>query len=170
MTSCGSCTAPQTCGGGGTPNVCAAAGSPGLVSTGGTISASDPGNISRDEVAAKVFDQNVDTKWYVSSNRTPWIVYDFASTTAKVVTSYIVGSGNDMPDRDPKSWVLEGSNNGSTWTAVHTQSNQVFASRKLLKTYTVSNTTGYQMYRFRVTANNGNASSYQMSELQLFGY
>jgi hypothetical protein len=87
----------------------------------------------------------------------------------RVVTSYRVGSANDVPNRDPRSWVLEGSNDGTTWTAVDTQTNQSFSGRQMLKSYNSSSTTTYNRYRFRVTANNGGAE-FQMSELQLLGY
>jgi hypothetical protein len=172
VSSCGSCTSPATCGGGGTANVCGTSSSStptsSLVSTGGTITASHSGVSPEDK--SKAFDQYTSTKWFAAGAATPWITYDFSGTTARVITSYKVGSGNDSPDRDPKSWVLEGSNSGgSSWTAINTQSSQYFSSRKLLKSYTVSGAVAYQMVRFRVTAKNGSAD-YQMSELQLFGY
>jgi len=46
------------------------------------------------------------------------------------VNAYTVTSANDEPGRDPKSWQLEGSNDeGATWTAVDTQTDQTFANR-----------------------------------------
>ena len=172
VSSCGSCTSPATCGGGGTANVCGGSGSTPpasvLVSTGGTITASHNGTSPEDK--SKAFDQSTSTKWFASGAATPWLAYDFSGTTARVITSYKVGSANDAADRDPKSWVLEGSNNGgSSWTAINTQTGQTFSSRSMLKTYTVTGAAAYQMIRFRVTAKNG-SSDYQMSELQLFGY
>jgi len=162
MLNCGSC-ATGSCGGGGTANVCSTANS--LLSTGGTISASDPGTSPED--MTKVFDQKPATRWLVWRNQTPSITYDFSGSTANTVKLYYVGAGNDLPDRDPVAWVLEGSNNGTSWTAVDTRTNQSF-SRMELKSYSISNTTAYQMYRFRVTANNTSAD-FQISELQLFG-
>ena len=135
--------------------------------SGGMVSASDPGVGS--EAMAKGFDSDTSSKWFVNDKKTPWLAYQFSSGAKRVVTSYRVGSGNDNYDRDPKSWVFEGSNDGSTWVALNTQSNQSFASRRMLKIYTISNTTAYNRYRFRVTANNGSVD-FQMSELQLFGY
>jgi hypothetical protein len=116
----------------------------------------------------KVFDQNPATRWLVKVNQTPSITYDFSGTTAQTVKLYYVGAGNDLPDRDPVAWVLEGSNNGTSWTAVDTRTNQSFVNRYALNSYSISNTTAYQMYRFRVTANNESAD-FQISELQLFG-
>jgi len=152
----------ESSGGGGS-----ASGGSSLVSTGGAVSASQAGASPED--MTKAFDQLTATKWYVGGVKTPWIKYDFAGTTARVLTSYQVGSAGDAPSRDPKSWVLEGSNDGASWTAVDTQTNQIFASRNLLKSYAVSGSVPYQTYRMRVTANNG-SSNFQMSELQLFGY
>jgi hypothetical protein len=110
----------------------------------------------------------------VRGNPTPAIVYDFAGSNAYAITSYTVTSGNDAPDRDPASWRLEGSNstNLSTWTTVDTRTSQTFASRGQTNFYSFANTTGYLVYRFVVTANNGNTNlggEFQMAELQLFG-
>jgi hypothetical protein len=69
----------------------------------------------------KAFDQSVGTKWLAKGTKTPWIKYDFAETTAKKVTSYNIGSANDLASRNPKSWVLEGSNDGNVWTAAWTR-------------------------------------------------
>ena len=134
---------------------------------GGTVAASKPGTSPESMTGA--FDQSLDTKWFASGTQTPWLSYRFAGTTTRVVTSYNIASANDVPQRDPRSWVLEGSNNGSTWTALNTQTNQTFATRKLLKSYTVASSAGYNQYRLRVTANNGSAD-FQLSEVQLFGY
>jgi uncharacterized protein YjbI with pentapeptide repeats len=130
----------------------------------GTVTASKSGTSPEDMTRA--FDQSTATKWFVSGSATPWIA--FRSPFPRALTSYRIGSGNDVPARDPRSWVLEGSNDGITWTAIDTRSDQVFASRQQLVTYTVAGSAPYTRYRLRVTANNG-AKDFQLSELQLFG-
>ena len=43
------------------------------------------------------------------------------------VVHYALTSANDSPERDPKDWQLQGSQNGSDWTTLDTQSGQDFA-------------------------------------------
>lgn len=136
------------------------------VSVGGTASdngASNPAN----EDETKAFDKSSFTKWLVYST-TGELRYDFAGTAAYKVTKYSVTSANDVQGRDPKNWQLQGSDNGTSWTTVDTQTNITFATRYQTKTYSISNNTAYQMYRLNVTANNGDAYL-QLAELQLFG-
>jgi uncharacterized protein YjbI with pentapeptide repeats len=163
MLNCGSCSTGSSCGGGGTANVCSSANA--YLSTGGTVSSSDPGTSPQDMTQA--FDQDPTTKWLVKDNPTPSIIYNFSGTGANTVKLYYVGAGNDLPDRDPTAWVLEASNDGTNWTAVDSRSNQSF-NRLELKSISISNTTAYQMYRLRITANN-TSKDFQISELQLFG-
>ncbi len=162
---CGSCTLPQSCGGSGTTNLCGALAA-GSISTGGTVTASNPGTSPED--MTKAFDGSVLTKWFVYAVTTPWIQYDFSGTTAYVVTSYTVTSANDRPERDPKSWRLQGSNDGTRWTTVDTEMGQSFPTRYWTNTYAVANTTAFQMYRFSITQNNGGTDA-QLGEIQLFG-
>ncbi len=162
---CGACTLPQNCGGGGKVNVCAALAA-GSIASGGTVTAMPPGLSPED--MTKAFDGSVLTKWFVSGSTTPWIQYDFSGTTAYVVTSYTITSANDRPERDPKSWRLQGSNDGRVWPNVDTQMGQTFPSRYWTNSYTVVNTTAFQMYRFSVTQTNGGTDT-QLAEIQLFG-
>ncbi|WP_328564963.1 hypothetical protein [Streptomyces coelicoflavus] len=38
----------------------------------------------------------------------------YRSTTAAVLDHYTLTSANDAPDRDPRDWVLRGSDDGTT--------------------------------------------------------
>ena len=134
---------------------------------GGTASddgASNPGS----EGEANAFDNQSSTKWLVFSP-TGNIAYDFANEDAYAINSYKITSANDESTRDPKSWVLEGSNNNSTWAIVDTRSGQTFGGRFETITYTPSITsTAYKQYRLRVTENSGNGLL-QIAEIQMFG-
>ena len=59
---------------------------------------------------------------------TGWLRYDFGAGNAQTVKRYTVVSA-DVANRDPKTWTFQGSNDGSTWTTLDTQSNQAFANR-----------------------------------------
>src|SRR6478609_4544496 len=118
------------------------------------------------------------SKWCVRSapsTSTPVsTVYDFAGSTAFAINKYTLTAGNDEPTRDPRDWTLQGCQGSCTagsdsgWITLDTRTNQ-FASAGRIQTipYTFTNTTAYQQYRLRVTANYG-ADIFQVSEIQLF--
>jgi NedA-like, galactose-binding domain len=87
------------------------------VTTGGTVTSTGTRcNSSEDNV--KAFDDNPTTKWCVNNSSTPTITYQL--TSAQTITSYSVTSANDHNERDPKSWTLQGSNDGTSWTTLDT--------------------------------------------------
>lgn len=127
-----------------------------------TVSNQNSGGATAGEGSSKLIDGTVDTKFFLGGYVTSfWAQLTFP--TAKVVKSYTITSGNDSADRDPKSWNLAGSNDGTTYVQLDTKANEVFATRKLTKVYTITNTTAYKYYKLNVTANNG-SSDLQMSE------
>ena len=77
---------------------------------------------------------------------------------AQTIKRYAVTSANDVPARDPKDWQFQGSNDGSTWTTLNTQSDQSFATRLQANTYNIANTTAYRYYQLDVTANSGGSA------------
>jgi hypothetical protein len=72
----------------------------------------------------------------------------------------------DVPGRDPKDWQFQGSNDGSTWTTLDTQSDQTFIDRFQMKTFKVDSPDAYRYHRLNITANNG-AKGTHVSELAL---
>lgn len=134
-----------------------------ITNTGGTISAQYTDSPSGEDIA-RLIDNTSSTK-YLTFHSAGWV--QFHATTSAVVVKYTITSANDVPARDPKNWTLQGSNNGTSWTTLNTQTNQTFASRFLTKTYTFSNTTSYTYYRLNVTAV-GSGSILQMGEWELW--
>lgn len=73
-------------------------------------------------------DGNTGTKWFAgSSTGVPHaLIFDFGSNIS--LTSYSFTSGNDtsyadgVGARNPNSWTVATSNDGSTWTTIHTVS------------------------------------------------
>jgi hypothetical protein len=135
--------------------------------TEGGIASDDGASNPSYEAEVHTFDNQSNTKWLVF-NPTGNIAYDFSGSDAYAINSYTVTSANDEPARDPKNWNLQGSNDGSNWTTVDTQSNQFFGNRFETKTYNFTNSTPYQQYRLNVTANNG-SNLLQIAEIQMFG-
>jgi hypothetical protein len=111
----------------------------------------------------KLVDGNLNTKWSVGAP-TAWI--QFAYNEAKTWNKYSLTSGNDDPTRDFKDWTLQGSNDGTTWTTLDTQTGHPeWANRNSTLDFTFANLTAYKFYRFDVTANNGNTGTTQLSEI-----
>ncbi|MEO7097993.1 MAG: discoidin domain-containing protein, partial [Luteolibacter sp.] len=95
------------------------------VAFGGTATASS--NPSGSEGPASAFDGNAGSKWFnANAGASGWIQYDFGSGNAQTIKRYTVAAANDVPGRDPKNWQFQGSNDGSTWSTLDTQSNQTF--------------------------------------------
>jgi hypothetical protein len=114
------------------------------------------------------FDGNPGSKWHCWNSATGWLQYDFGSGNAQVVKRYTINSA-DVPNRDPKDWQFQGSQDGSTWTTLDTRSGQSFVVVMAQNTYNIANTTAYRYYRINVTANNGGTSGMAISELGLWG-
>ena len=118
------------------------------------------------EVAANVFDGNVNTKWLVFQ-ATGWVQGRFDEPVA--VVHYALTSANDAPERDPRDWTLEGSQDGQTWTTLDAQTDQIFESRFQTRDYRFENTTPYLYYRLNISRNRsgGSTTIVQLAELQL---
>jgi hypothetical protein len=119
------------------------------------------------EGSDQAFNRNPGSKWYGWNSPTGWLQYDFGAGNAQVVKRYTINCA-DVATRDPKSWNFLGSNDGTNWTTLDSQSNQSFPVRMGMNTYNLGNTTAYQFYRLEVTANNG-AGGVAVSELGLWG-
>lgn len=122
--------------------------------------------------AFQAFDDvsTVNNKWVaVNGTTTGWVRYDFGST--KTITYYSitgVPSDENLPNRAPKSWTFEGTNDGTfaTWVTLDTKSNQPAWVMGEKRIYSFTNTTAYRYYRVNVSANQGDASILAIAELE----
>lgn len=79
------------------------------------VSVTNPdGDNSTAEPAENLLDGDDTTKWLDALNKP--LVFDFGTPTA--IDGYRFTTGNDATGRDPLRWVLEGSADGNTWTAI----------------------------------------------------
>jgi len=117
----------------------------GLVS-GITASAENPPG----EVAANLTDDNPDTKWLTFAS-TGWVRYQLSE--AKQAVTYSLTSANDAPERDPRDFTIQGSNDGSTWTDVDRQTGIDFTERFQTRSFTIATPGTFSYYRLDVTAN-----------------
>ncbi|MGW9306612.1 ThuA domain-containing protein [Saccharomonospora azurea] len=127
-------------------------------------SASASNENAPNESAAHAVDGKDDTKW-LAFDSSAWLSVELAEPTA--VSHYGVVSANDFPDRDPKDWTLQGSNDGENWTDLDSQSDEDFPNRFQPKQYRFDNETSYSHYRLNITANRG-ADATQLAEFELY--
>lgn len=106
-----------------------------------------------DNAPSKAFDGTSITQWTSNGTSTGWLRAELASAVA--LTRYgVAGRRDATPNRSPKDWTFEGSNDGSTWTTLDTQSGITWTSGHG-QVFTFENTTAYLYYRLNVTANGG---------------
>lgn len=94
-----------------------------------------------------------------------------------IVTRYEFVAASSSYQRAPKTWTLEGSNDGETWTEIDSRSDIATATAKLaVMSYDVpeANRASYRHYRFVITAKGNppgqpNDQHLSMQELRLFG-
>ncbi len=124
------------------------------------------------EGVEKVFDGSKSTKYFTrkdldgAAQTFPiWIMAEYDREVA--FDRYVVTSGNDMPDRDPKVWTLYGSNDGQTFTPIDTQTDVRFDSRNQDKTFVLSGPVSYRYLKYEVqqTAGNDLMIGLQLSEI-----
>ncbi len=136
-----------------------------ITDNGGIITAQYPNTTKPSENFPSLIDNNKSTKYYRSGRTALWVQYQ--STVPAIVFRYTITSANDVPNRDPRDWNLQGSNNGSSWTTLDTRSGQTFSSRFLTKSYSFTNSTSYLYYRLNITNNNGETGT-QFAEWELY--
>jgi hypothetical protein len=110
--------------------------------------------------------------WLTDGVSTGWLRLDIGSGNAKKLYSYAiaVNSAPSQPERAPKNWIVQGSNNGSTWTDLNTQTNQTSWGSGETREFTLDQAymaTAYRYFRLNVSANNGD-DYLQCGELYLY--
>jgi len=102
------------------------------------------------EPPTNALDADVNTKW-AALDGAAWLQLQYEN--GNTFSSYAITNQNNDEGRDPQSCYLEGSNDGSTWTPLHSATGLVWTSRSEVKTYSFTNTTAYKYYRFGGIAN-----------------
>lgn len=90
---------------------------------------------------------------------------------SRVVTALEFTSANDAPERDPTSFVLSGSNDGTTFTEIARGPIPAFGGRFTPVRVTFANTAAYHRYRllFPTVQNAAAAVAMQIAEVQFLG-
>jgi len=115
-------------------------------------------------------DGNVDSKWCLENHGKPvvWVGH-YPPGMGTVVTAYAFTSAEDMPNRDPKTWTLEGSNDNQTWTLLDNHAGEKpFPQRHQRKVYTFENQQKFVHYRLTFPEF-GSPTHFQLAEIELGG-
>lgn len=117
-----------------------------------------------------ILDNNVSTTIGPDFNTGMW----FSLQLPKQIkaTSYSITSGNSDAVNAPKTWIFQGSNDGTTWTNIDQQTNIEFMPNetKLFDAYMTSYGTlrAYSYFRILISQNHG-GERLSISEWQLYG-
>ncbi len=144
----------------------------------GTISAR--AEINTAESAERAFD-NLSTNGTQNTNWSKWLDnggvpsvsnpswIQIQLPNAVVVNKLAITSANDVPDRDPENFSLQGSNDGTNWTNLNSWTGQTWSNRFQRKEFSFTNATNYSYYRLNTTKNRGGISMTQICEIELIG-
>ncbi|MFT4093878.1 MAG: DUF1735 domain-containing protein [Niabella sp.] len=133
-----------------------------------TVSDENKYGSTASEGSPKLVDGSVDTKFLsFSYSANFWMQLSFSE--AVLIDAYDMTSANDASERDPKTWELVGSNDGTTWVSLDVRTSELFADRLLTRRFNISSPGSYKYYRLKVTENGG-ATLFQQAEWRLLQY
>ena len=128
------------------------------------VTVTDSGNLGTGYEGWRAFDNNSDTRWGVAATSG---ILSVALTAAKIIAGYSIRARNDFYLIDsPKSWTLEGSNDGTNWTVLDTQTGVTSWSMNERKEFAVSSPAAYLYYRLNIGSNQSGTDT-SVSEVEL---
>lgn len=120
----------------------------------------------------RALDRDAGTRWIgiMPASGSAWFSIDFG--VPHPVREYTLISGQDQEQRDPASWILQGSNDGTSWTSLDSQADQQFTARKQGKVFKLAKFASYRHYRLDISAVRGddkgaNKNRVQIAEFEL---
>lgn len=130
----------------------------------------DFGNVNSPggEGAQQIIDQNSMTKFldFIATDGMGFEV-DMLGVSSVVNTIQIV-TANDAPERDPTSYEISGSNDGTTYVTIATGEMPCVAERFLSRYFGFPNTIAYSFYRVNFTGTCGVSDINQVADVQLY--
>ena len=126
-----------------------------------------PTNVTGNEGVAKAIDNNTGTKYlHNDDENNPGLV---VTTTGGIVSGISLTSANDVPDRDPASYELHGSNDaGTTYTLISGGPVPTFSARHQERKIFFNNNSAYNTYKLIFPSIvNASADRMQIAEIEL---
>ncbi|MDM1295409.1 discoidin domain-containing protein [Sphingobacterium sp. N143] len=121
------------------------------------------------EGSKKLVDNDLTTKLFIGGYQ-PGLSWQFAFYQPQVINAYTITTGNDAPERDPKEWEIQASDDGISWVTLNSVKDYSFGSapedRRKSITFRFSNSKPYGYYRY-VVKSVASGSNFQMSEFRL---
>lgn len=117
----------------------------------------------------QAFDRNYTalSNFWQASTTTGWLSMDFGSGSSVIIDGYTI-FGNSDQSLNPRNWTLQGSNDNSTWTTLHTVTGaSAIPASGNYSVASIGNSTGYRYYRVNITLNGG-GSVVRITELELY--
>jgi len=94
--------------------------------------------------------------WISNGTSTGWWKIDFGSSVE--LNSYALQANTiPEPNRMPKNWTLQGSDNDTDWTTIDTQTDQTAWGSGEKRTFNLAANATYRYFKVDVTVNNGDA-------------
>lgn len=131
-----------------------------------TVNRDNNSGPNSNEGSLKMVDNNLDTK-FLQANYIGDLECTLVFAQPQKIGAYTLTSANDADTRDPKDWVLQGSNDGIVWTTVDSRSEEKFNARKLTRRFNVQFPTPYLRYRLNITAIKGGTNLFQLAEWRM---
>src|SRR6266540_7004 len=110
------------------------------------------------DAPAGLFDDNSGTEVTLDGAH-PWIQYRFSGDVKHQLRFYTLTSGTSDASADPRSWVVKGSNDGSTWKVLDERQGETFPWRSQTRVFKLTRPGTYVYYRIEVTENGGSPST-----------
>jgi alpha-L-fucosidase 2 len=123
-------------------------------------------NSSEGQSVQMSVDGSADTKWCIENRNQP-VVWVGHYLKPMAISAYAFTSAEDVPDRDPKAWTLEGSTDGKTWVLLDKHTDEPpHAQRHQRVEYTFDNKLEFQHYRFTFPQFRS-PTHFQLAEIEL---
>ena len=126
------------------------------------------------EDGSKLYDGNTNTKWCapITASSFPTIhIWTFGNDDRLILNKYAFSTANDASVRDCVSWNIFGSNDGSQWDTLDSQTGVTWTSRYETKYFEIDNQNPYKKYKWECNAiydiNASLGNFIQMSEWNL---
>ena len=133
-----------------------------------TVNRDNNGGADAAEGSSKLVDNRTNTK-FLQSAFTGDLQCTLTFTRTLKIGAYTLTSGDDAIARDPKSWSLEASLDGTNWTTIDVRTNEEFPNRIQTRRFNVQKPGNYKFYRLNITENVGN-SLFQCSEWRMIEF
>ncbi|KAG9148615.1 hypothetical protein Leryth_017377 [Lithospermum erythrorhizon] len=124
-------------------------------------------------IVTSAFDGTRLSKWEEPNGATGcWVIYKLPNNQMHELVAYEMMSANDAPERDPRDWIVEGSEDGgSSWRILDRQNSQEFDKRFQRRTFEVEShgfTANAFRIRFLVVRDEKATSRFQIGSIDLY--